>query len=74
MSAASEAALRGVDGALTDAVAKVSETYELCLIDASGDAAKEAVCKAIRDRGLANAGRTYTDMQAAVKLQFPSSF
>jgi hypothetical protein len=74
MSAASEAALKGVDSALTDAIAKVSETYELCLIDAAGDAAKEIECRTIRDRSLGFANRAYTDMQAAVKQQFPSSF
>jgi hypothetical protein len=71
MSAAREAALKGVDSALGDAVAKLSCTYETCLIDAGGDAAKEAECKAIRDRSLGFAKRVYADMLEAVNQQWP---
>jgi len=66
MSAPKETALSGVESALGDAVSKISGTYELCLIDAGGDAAKEAECKVIRDRSLGFAKRAYADMFAAV--------
>jgi hypothetical protein len=71
MSAARDAALKGVDSALGDAVSKLSGTYEICLIDAGGDAAKEAECKAIRDRSLGFAKRAYADMLDAVNQQWP---
>jgi hypothetical protein len=71
MSAAREAALKGVDNALGDAVSKLSGNYENCLIDAGGDAAKEAECKAIRDRSLGFAKRAYADMLDAVNQQWP---
>ena len=71
MSAARDVALKAVDRALADAVSKLSSTYETCLIDAGGDAAKEAECKAIRDRSLGFAKRAYTDMLEAVKQQWP---
>jgi hypothetical protein len=71
MSAARDAALKGVDSALGDAVSKLSGRYENCLIEAGGDAAKEAECKAIRDRSLVFAKRAYADMQEAVNRQWP---
>jgi hypothetical protein len=72
MSGSKDAALKGVDSGLSDAVARICETYEVCLIDANNDAAKEAECKAIRDRSLAYARRAHADMQAAVSQQWPS--
>jgi hypothetical protein len=71
MSTARDAALKGVDSALGDAVSKLSGTYETCLIDAGGDSAKEAECKAIRDRSLGFAKRAYADMLDAVNQQWP---
>jgi hypothetical protein len=71
MSAARDTALKGVDEALGDAVSKISATYELCLIDAAGDGTKEAHCKAIRDRSLGFAKRSYADMLDAVNQQWP---
>jgi hypothetical protein len=71
MSAARDAALKAVDSALGDAVSKLSGTYETCLIEAGGDAAKEAECKAIRDRSLGFAKRAYGDMLDAVNQQWP---
>jgi hypothetical protein len=71
MSAARDAALKGTDTALEDAVSKLSGIYENCLIEAAGDAAQEAECKAIRDRGLGFAKRAYTDMVQAVNQQWP---
>jgi hypothetical protein len=71
MSEARDAALKGVDSALSDAVSKISGTYELCLIDAGGDAAKEGACQASRDRGLSFAKRAYADMLDAVNRQWP---
>ncbi len=71
MSAARDAALKGIDTALEDAVSKLSGIYENCLIEAAGDAAQEAECKAIRDRGLDFAKRAYTDMVQAVNQQWP---
>ncbi len=71
MSAAREAAIKGIDTALEDAVSKLSGMYETCLIEAAGDAAKEAECKTIRDRSLGFAKRVYTDMVQAVNLQWP---
>ena len=71
MSAAKDAALKGVNDAFSDAVSKMSCNYEICLIDADGDAAKEAECKAIRDRSLSFARRAYEDTLAAVNRQWP---
>jgi hypothetical protein len=71
MSAARDAALKGVDSALSDAVSKISGTYQLCLVDAGGDASKEAACQASRDRGLNSAKRAYVDMLDAVNQQWP---
>jgi hypothetical protein len=71
MSAARDAALKGVDIALVDAVSRLSGIYETCLIEAGGDAAKEAECKVIRDRSLGFAKRAYADMQNAVNQQWP---
>jgi len=71
MSAARDIALKAVDRALADAVSKLSSTYETCLIDAGGDAAKEAECKAILDRSLGFAQRAYADMLDAVHQQWP---
>ena len=71
MSTARDAALKAVDSALGEAVSKLSGMYETCLIDAGGDASKEAECKAIRDRSLQFAKRAYTDMLEAVKQQWP---
>jgi hypothetical protein len=70
MSAPKETALNGVENALVDAVSKISCTYELCLIDAAGDVAKEADCKVIRDRSLGFAKRAYADMSDAVNQQW----
>jgi len=66
-----ETALSAIESALGDAVSKISATYEMCLIDAGGDAAKEAECKTIRDRSLGFARRAYSDMQTAVNQQWP---
>jgi hypothetical protein len=66
MSTPKETALNGVESALGDAVSKVSAVYEGCLIDAKGDGAKEAECKAIRDRSLGYAKRAHADMVEAV--------
>lgn len=71
MSAARDAALKGVDSALEDAVAKLSGTYEICLIDAAGDVARETECKAIRDRSISFVKRAYADMLEAVNEQWP---
>jgi hypothetical protein len=71
MPAAKDAALKGVDSALEDAVSKLSDMYETCLIEAAGDAAKETECKAIRDRSLGFAKRAYADMLQAVNQQWP---
>jgi hypothetical protein len=71
MSTPKDTALSGVESALGDAVSKISGTYEMCLIDAAGDPAKEVDCKAIRDRSLGFAKRAYTDMLAAVNQQWP---
>jgi hypothetical protein len=73
MSEARDAALKGLDSGLSDAVEKVLETYEICLIDANGDAAKEAECRAIRDRSLGYAKRAYSDMKTAVDQQWPAA-
>lgn len=72
MSAAKDTALKGVYDALSGAVSRVAGTYELCLIDANGDAAKEAACKAIRDRSLGFASRAYQEMMEAVNKQWPT--
>ncbi len=66
-----ETALNGVECALSDAVAKVSAAYEICLIDANEDPAKEADCQKIRDRSLSYAKRAYTDTLAAVNQEWP---
>ncbi len=71
MPGARDAALEGVNSALSDAVSKISCNYQLCLIDAGGDAAKEGACKASRDRGLTFAKRAYVDMLDAVNRQWP---
>ena len=71
MSTPKQTALSGVESALGDAVSKISGIYEICLIDANGDAAKEADCAVIRDRSLEHAKRAYEDMLAAVSAQFP---
>jgi hypothetical protein len=71
MSAARDVALKAVDSALADAVSKLSSTYETCLIDAGGDAAKEAECKATLDRSLGFAQRAYAGMLDAVHRQWP---
>jgi hypothetical protein len=71
MTTARDAALKGVDIALGDAVAKLSSMYETCLIEAAGDAAKEAECKAIRDRSIGFAKRAYADMLQVVNQQWP---
>jgi hypothetical protein len=71
MSTSKETALQGVESALGQAVSQVSATYEACLVDAAGDAAKEADCKAIRDRSLGFAKRAHADMIGAVNLQWP---
>ena len=71
MSAVKDAALKGVECALSDAVSKVTGTYEICLIDANGDPAKEAECKAIRDRSLRFATRAYEEMIDTVNKQWP---
>jgi hypothetical protein len=71
MSAAKDVALSGVNSALSDAVSKISGTYQLCLIDAGGDASKEAECNVSRDRGLNFAKRAYADMLAAVNQHCP---
>jgi hypothetical protein len=71
MSAARDAAFKGVDNALSDALLKISGTYELCLIDAAGDASKEAGCKAAMDRGLGFAKRAHADVRAVVDQQWP---
>ncbi|MGA2149765.1 MAG: hypothetical protein ABSH49_32970 [Bryobacteraceae bacterium] len=71
MSSARDTAVKGVESALGDAVSKLSSTYETCLIDAGGDAAKEAECKAIRDRSLDFAKRAYADMLDAVNQHWP---
>lgn len=52
-------------------MSKLSGTYETCLIDAGGDTAKEAECKAIRDRSLGFAKRAYAGMLDAVNQQWP---
>ncbi len=70
MSAAKDAALKGIDCALSDAVSKIAGTYEICLIDANGDPAKEAECKAIRDRSLGFATRAYQDMMDLIDRQW----
>jgi hypothetical protein len=57
MSAARDIAVKGVESALGDAVSKLSSTYENCLIEANGNADKEAECKATRDRSLGFAKR-----------------
>jgi hypothetical protein len=71
MSAAKDAALKGVDSALEEAVSKLCGMYETCLIEAGGDVAKETECKAIRDRGLGYAKRAHADMLQAVNQQWP---
>lgn len=71
MSTARDAALKGVGSALESAVSKLCEMYETCLIDAGGDAAKEAECKAIRDRSLFLAKQVQVDMLEAVNRQWP---
>jgi len=71
MSTPRDAALKAVEGALEDAVTKLSGMYESCLIEAAGDSTKEDECKAIRDRSLRFAKRAYTDMLEAVKQQWP---
>lgn len=73
MSTARDAALKGIDSALGDAVSKLTATYETCLIDAGGDAAKEARCKEIRDRSLGFAKRAYADMLDAVNQHWPQA-
>ena len=72
MSTARDAALKGVDSALEDAVSKLSDMYETCLIEAGGDVAKEAECKVIRDRGLGFAKRAWADMLQAVIQHWPA--
>jgi len=74
MSAVKDAALRGVETALCDAVSKISASYEICLVDAQGDASKEAQCKAIRDRSIGFAQRAYLEMLDAVNRQWPQGF
>lgn len=71
MSTPKETALQGVESALSDAVSRVSATYEACLVDAAGDAGKEADRKAIRDRSLGLAKRVHADMIDAVNQQWP---
>jgi hypothetical protein len=71
MSTARDAVLKGVESALEDAVSKLCGMYETCLIDAGDDAAKEAECKAIRDRSLRFAKRVHADMLEAVNQQWP---
>jgi hypothetical protein len=71
MSTANDAVLKGVESALEDAVSKLCASYENCLIEAAGDTAKEAECKAIRDRSLQFAKRAYADMLEAVNHQWP---
>lgn len=71
MPSARDTALTGVETALGDAVSKISGTYEICLIDANNDSAKEADCKAIRDRSLGFAKRAYADMLLAVNREWP---
>ncbi len=71
MSAARDAALKAVDSALGDAISKLSSTYETCLIDADGDAARIAECKAILNRSLGFAKQTHADMLDAVNRQWP---
>jgi len=73
MSTPKDTALQGVESALGDAVSKISATYEICLIDAAGDAPKEADCKAIRDRSLGFAKRAYADMLGAVSQEWPQA-
>jgi hypothetical protein len=73
MSTARDAALKGIDNALGEAVSKLTGTYETCLIDADGDTAKEATCKAIRDRSLGFAKRAYADMLDAVNQHWPQT-
>ena len=69
MSAARDIAIKGVESAFCDAVSKLSSTYETCLTDAGGDAAKERQCKANLDRGIGFVNRAYVDMLAAVNQQ-----
>ena len=71
MSAAKDAALKGIDTALEDAVSKLSGMYENCLIEAGGDVAKESECKTIRGRSLGFAKRAYADMVQAINQQWP---
>jgi hypothetical protein len=71
MSTTRDAALKGVESALESAVSKLCGMYENCMIEAGGDAAKEAECKAIRDRSLSFAKRTHADMLEAVNHQWP---
>lgn len=71
MSAAKDAALKGVNDAFSDAISKLSCNYEICLIDANGDTAKEAACKAIRDRSLGYARRVYEEMMEVVSKLWP---
>ena len=73
MSTARDTAVAGVESALGDAVSKLSSTYEICLIEAAGDAAKETECKAIRDRSLGFAKRAYADMLDAVNQNWPQA-
>jgi len=65
-------ALRGVEDALGDAIAKISSTYEICLIDAAGDVTKEAECKAIRDRSITYAKRVHKEMVEVVNREWPA--
>jgi len=71
MSTPRDTAVAGVESALNDAVSKLSCTYENCLIEAAGDAAKEDECMAIRDRSLGFAKRAYADMLDAVNQTWP---
>jgi hypothetical protein len=66
MSTPKQTAVNGIESALGDAVSKISGIYEICLIDANDDPAKEAECKAIRDRSLTFAKRAYADMLDSV--------
>ena len=66
MSVDRDTAVKGVESALFEAVAKLTGSYQVCLIDAGGDPAKEAECRTIRDRGLGFAKRAHAEMLDAV--------
>jgi hypothetical protein len=71
MSNARDIAIQGIQNSFSEAVEKISSTFGVCLIDAQGDARREAECRQSRDRGLTFAKRTFDEMLEAVKRQWP---